>query len=435
MARFRSLILLLVAMVLVTACGGGGTTAQPTSAPAANAPTNAPAAAEATAAPAEATAAPAEATAAPAEATAAPTAEATAAPAAEATAAPAEALEVDKSKLSKTLNLYNWADYIDPGVLEDFEAEYGVKVTVDVFDSNEDMIGKVRPGNSGYDIVFPSDYAVDIMARENLLAKLDKAMLPNLKNIKPDLLNLYYDKGNVYSMPYNTGLTGLAYDKTQFDTPPDSWGIVFDPAMSEKLKGQFSMLDDPREVPGAAMKYIGKSLNGTDAADLAKIEEILKAQKASPKLSGYDSSNYGRQLASGQVVIAHAYNNGALQARMGLEGDEGFPGNPNIGFFIPKEGGTIWQDNMCIMADSPNAYTAHVFINYMMRPEVAAKNEEYVLGLTPNAEAEKLLPADLQELFKEGFAPDAETLKRVEWIERNDKTSAYAELWTRVKGE
>ena len=433
MARLKFLALLLVAMMLVTACGGGGTTAQPTSAPSGSAPTNAPAAAEPTAAPAEPTAAAAEPTAAPAEPTAA-AAEPTAA-SAEATTAPAEAMEVDKSKLSATLNLYNWADYIDPAVLEDFEAEYGVKVTVDVFDSNEDMIGKVRPGNSGYDIVFPSDYAVDIMARENLLAELDKAMLPNLKNIKPDLLDLYYDKGNVYSIPYNTGLTGLAYDKSQFDTPPDSWGVVFDPAMSEQLKGQFSMLDDAREVPGAAMKYIGKSLNGTDEADLAKVEEILKAQKASSKLSGYDSSNYSRQLSSGQVVIAHAYNNGALQARMGLEGDEGYPGNPNIGFFIPKEGGTIWQDNLCILADSPNAYTAHVFIDYMMRPEVAAKNEEYVLGLTPNAEAEKLLPAELQELFKEGFAPDAETLKRVEWIERNDKTSAYDDLWTRVKGE
>jgi spermidine/putrescine transport system substrate-binding protein len=439
MARLKFLVLLLVATMVVTACGGGGGAAQPTAATSGGAPTEAPgstaAAPEPTAAP-EATAAPAaEATAAPAAEATAPAAEATAAPAAEATAAPAAELEVDKSKLSQTLNLYNWADYIEPAVLEDFEKEYGVKVAVDVFDSNEDMIGKVRPGNSGYDIVFPSDYAVDIMARENLLAKLDKSMLPNLKNIKPDLLDLYYDKGNVYSIPYNTGLTGLAYDKTQFDTTPDSWGVVFDPAQSEQLKGQFSMLDDAREVPGAAMKYLGKSLNGTDSADLAKVEEILKAQKASPKLSGYDSSNYGRQLASGQVVIAHAYNNAALQARMGLEGDEGFPGNPNVGFFIPKEGGTIWQDNMCILADSPNAYTAHVFINYMMRPDVAAKNEEYVLGLTPNAEAEKLLSPELQELFKEGFAPDAETLKRVEWIERNDKTSAYDELWTRVKGE
>jgi spermidine/putrescine transport system substrate-binding protein len=183
------------------------------------------------------------------------------------------------------------------------------------------------------------------------------------------------------------------------------------------------------------MRYIGKSLNGTDAADLAKVEEMLIAQKA--LIAGYDSSNYSRNLASGQVVIAHAYNNGALQARMGIEGDDGYPGNPNIGFFIPKEGGTIWQDNLCILAGipEPNIYTAHVFIDYMMRPDVAAKNELYVLGLTPNAEAEKLLPADLQELFKEGFAPDAETLKRVEWIERNDKTSAYDDLWTKVKGE
>ncbi len=108
--------------------------------------------------------------------------------------------------------LYNWADYIDPAVLEGFEQEYGVKVIADVYDSNEDMIGKVRPGGSGYDIVIPSDYAVDIMARERLLAPLDKSLLPNFKNMKPDLLDLYYDKGNTVSVPYNTGTTGLAYD-------------------------------------------------------------------------------------------------------------------------------------------------------------------------------------------------------------------------------
>jgi spermidine/putrescine transport system substrate-binding protein len=436
MARIKHMALLLAVLLIVTACGGGAV--QPPAAP-----TNAPAAAapEPTAAPAApAATAPPEATTAP-EATAAPAAEATAAPAAEATAAPAADLVVDKSKLSPQLHLFNWADYINQEVIDDFEKEYGVKVVVDVFDSNEDMIGKVRPGGSGYDIVFPSDYAVDIMARDKLLTPLDKTLLPNFKNMKKDLLDLYYDKGNVYSAPYNTGTTGLAYDATQFDTPPDSWGAVFDPKQVALLKGEFSMLDDAREVPGAALRFIGKSLNDTDAPDLKQIEDLLKAQKSlkdargDTALARYDSSSVGRNLAGGTIVLGHIYNNTALQARLGLEGDDGYPGNPNIHFFIPKEGGTIWQDNMCILADSPNQYTAHVFINYMMRPDVAAKNEQYILGVTPNAEAEKLLPADLQELFKEGFAPDEETLKRLEWIERNDKTGVFDDIWTAVHGE
>jgi spermidine/putrescine transport system substrate-binding protein len=139
------------------------------------------------------------------------------------------------------------------------------------------------------------------------------------------------------------------------------------------------------------------------------------------------------QPAAGEIIAGHIYNNNALQARLGIEGD--YSGNPDIVFVIPKEGGTVWQDNMCIVADSPNQYTAHVFINYMMRPEVAAKNAAFNLGVPPNADAEKLLDPKVQELFKEGFAPDAETLKRLEWIVRNDKTGAFTDLWTAVKGE
>jgi spermidine/putrescine transport system substrate-binding protein len=427
MARLRLQLVLLVILLVATACGSGGAASQPTAAPLGGADT------QATAAPAvsEATAV--------VEATVAdqPTAVAAETAAVEqptaASGGAADELQVDKSKLSSELHVYNWADYIEPEIITDFEGEYGVKVTVEVYSNNEDMIAKVRPGNSGYDIVVPSDYAVDLMARDNLLTPLDKSLLPNLKNINTGLLDLYYDKGNKFSVPYNTGMTGIGYDKTKFPTPPDSWGVLFDPAQAEKFQGQFTMLDDEREVPGAALRYTGKSLNDTDPADLKKVEDILKTQK--PFVSAYDTDNAGRKLASGEVIMAHIYNNTALQARLGLEGNEGYAGNPNIGFFIPKEGATIWQDNLAILADAPNKYTAHVFLNYLMRPEVAAKNEEYILGVTPNVEAEKLLPADLQALFKEGFAPDAETLKRLEWIEFNDKTTAISDLWTAVKGE
>lgn len=397
MNRLKVVIPLLVVLLVLTACGSSASQSAPT---------------------------------APAASTDSPTAVTTGE-----TGGETSADGVDRSKLSAQLNVYNWADYIDPEILTDFEQEYGVKVIVDVYDSNEDMIGKVRPGGSGYDVVVPSDYAVDIMVRENLLEPLDKSLLTNFGNLKPELLDLYYDKGNVYSVPYNTGTSGIAYDASQFDTPPDSWAIVFDPEQVATLKGQFSMLDDSREVPGAALRYIGRSLNDTDPEALKQVEQILKQQKASPMLASYDSSNSSRNLASGAIVLANIYNNNALQARMGLEGDDGYPGNENIRYFVPKEGGTIWQDNLAILADSPNKYTAHVFINYLLRPEVAAKNEEYILGITPNAEAEKLLPAELQELFKEGFAPDEETMKRLEWIERNDETVAFDDLWTAVKGE
>ncbi|MBC8077125.1 MAG: spermidine/putrescine ABC transporter substrate-binding protein, partial [Chloroflexales bacterium] len=338
---------------------------------------------------------------------------------------------VDKAKLAETLNVYAWSDYIAPETVKGFEDEYGVKVSIDTYGNNEDMIAKVRPGSSGYDVVQPSDYAVQIMASDKLLAPLDKAMLPNLSSIKPENLDLYFDKGNVYSVPFNYGTTGLAYSKKAFPTPPDSWAVVFDAAQAEQRKGQFSMLDDSREVPGAALKYLGKSLNDTDAANLAQAEELLKAQK--PFLASYDSDTVSRKLAAGEIVIAQCYNGVALQARMGIEGD--FDGNADIGFFIPKEGGTIWQDNFAVLADSPNQYTAFVFLNYMLRPEVAAQNTAYNLGLSPNADAEKLLPADIATLYNEGFAPSADTIKRLEWIERNDKTGAFDTLWTAVKGE
>ena len=329
--------------------------------------------------------------------------------------------------------MYNWADYIDPDVLEQFKSEYGVDVTVDVYDNNEDMIAKVRSGGSGYDIVFPSDYAVEIMAQENLLAPLDKTLLPNMKHLKPANMGLYYDKENTYSLPYNLGLTGIGYLKSKFPTPPDSWSIFFDPAQAEQTQkdGGFTMLDDEREVPGAALRYLGKSLNDTDPADLKQVEEILKAQK--PFVSAYDSSSVSRKLSSGEIIAAHIYSVSALQAQLGLAGE--YPGNPDVQFIVPKEGGTIWQDNMAVVASSANIYTAHVLINFLMRPDIAAKNADYVLGVTPNAAAEEFLSDDLKNAYKAGYAPNDAMMSRLEWIVRNDQTSAFTDLWTAVKGE
>lgn len=418
MARAKLIPLLLAVLVAVAACGGTTQTPSPTAAPAAPAPTAAPAAPAATSAPA-----------APAT---------TAAP-----AAPAGDLQVDRSKLSAELKFYTWTDYIDPSIIEEFEKEYGVKVIMDVFDANEDMIAKVKTGNSGYDIVVPSDYAVEIMWRDGLLQPIDKALIPNLANVDPELLNKYFDEGNKFSVPYMYGISGLAYNKAKFQElglpAPDSWSALFDVEQLKKYQekdrqqGGFgvSMLDDERETPGAALKYLGKSLNDTNPESLQKAEEILKTQK--DYIAAYNSSDVNRKLAGGEYVISHAWSGMAMQARNGL-GSE-FPGNPDIVFVMPKEGGMIWMDNLAILRDSPHAYTAHVFMNYLLRPDISARNTEYIGYLTPNLKARDLLSPETKERYAEGFAPDAEMYKRLEWAVRNETTKAFTDLWTSLKGQ
>jgi spermidine/putrescine transport system substrate-binding protein len=331
----------------------------------------------------------------------------------------------------ETLYLYNWGDYIDPALLEEFTTETGIAVVVDTFETNEDMIAKVRAGGSGYDVVVPSDYAVQVMRAENLLAPIDRTKLSNAGNLDPQLQGLYFDPENAHSVPYLYGTTGIAYSKAQFPDGVDSWAALFDPAQLEAVRGKASMLDDEREAPGAALRYLGASLNATDAATLGRAQELLLAQK--PYLAAYNSGNFQRLLASGEYVLAQAFSGDALLARRGLQ-DE-FSGNPDIAFVIPKEGGTIWMDNLAILEESPRKEAAHRLIDFMLRPDVAARNAEFVGYLTPNVPARERLSEEMRALYAEGFAPDAATYERLEWIERGPGSEVFGELWARVKGE
>jgi spermidine/putrescine transport system substrate-binding protein len=362
-------------------------------------------------------------------ASAEPAAQATEAPAAGGEAGAATTDGVDRAQLASELYLYNWSDYIDETLLADFEAEYGVKVVLDTYDSNEDMLAKIRAGNSGYDIIVPSDYAVDIAIKEGLVQELDFANIPNFKHIKPEYTKTYFDPEQKYSVPYFVGTTGIAYNQKFFPTPPDSWAALFDPAQLEPSAGKVSMLDDERESIGAALIYLGKTLNDTDPAALQEAQELLLAQK--PLLAAYNSSDYNRKLAGEEVVIAHAWNGGAAQAYSGIDD---LPGNPDIRYVIPKEGGTIWQDNFMVVNDSPNKYTAEVFINFMLRPEIGARNTDYVFYVTPNAEAEKLLSEETKAVFALGFAPTPEEVQRLQWIKRSDaNNTVFSDIWTSVK--
>ena len=330
---------------------------------------------------------------------------------------------VDRSKLAKELHLYNWSEYIDETIFDDFQKEYGVKVIEDNFASNEEMIAKLRAGNPGYDLIVPSDYAVEILAKENLLLKLDKSLIPNLQNINPANLKLYYDPNNDYTAPYQWGTTGIAYNTKNFPQPPDSSAVLFDPKQVCKYKGKVSMLDDEREVIGAALRYKGYSVNDTDPAHLKEVEDILLKQKDC--LAGYNSDNFNETLAAEEVVLAHAWSGGAALATQS---------NENIAYFIPKEGGVIWQDNIAIPKGAPNAYTANVFINFLLRPDEGAKISEYTLYLTPNNAAKEALSDDVKELLAQ-FEPDDATRQRLEWLKKAENTTIYSDVWTRVKSK
>lgn len=416
MNRWMSMLALLL-VLLMAACAGG---------PPAEAPT--PETTDEEAAPTEEEAASEE------EDEAAPEEDEAAPDAGEEEAAPdedemvaANQLEVDRSQLSEELYLFNWSEYLDPALLDAFEEEYGVRVIEDFYDANESMLPKIRTGNSGYDIVVPSDYAVQILREEDLLAPLDKSLLPNLEYINPALLDLYYDPGNAYSVPYFWGTTGLAYNTEYFDEPPTSWSVLFEQESLEEISGRFTMLEDSRETPAAALAYLGHSINTTDEAALQEAKELLIAQK--PSVAAYDSSNANLKLATEEIIIAHTYDGSAATARLGIEDK---PGNPNIAYTIPEEGGVIWQDNMAIVAESPNQYTAHVFLNFLMRPDIAAQNADYVLYLTPNEGAEPLLAEETQDIF-DAIAPDEGIMNQLQWIQRSEETDAlYNELWTEV---
>jgi spermidine/putrescine transport system substrate-binding protein len=402
MNRVRLLSLLVLLIATLAACGSPATT------PAAEGPT-----------------------AAETEPTDVPTSAAETAATESAAAEPAAgSAAVDRSRLDTELFFYNWGDYIDEEILEDFKNEFGVTVNLDTYDTNEDMLAKIRPGNSGYDVIVPSDYAVDILIKEGLVAKLDKANIPNIGNLDPSYMNLYYDPGNEYSVPYFVGVTGIAYNKTVITTPPDTWAALFDPARLEPYKGKVSMLDDERESIGAALIYLGTSINDTDPANLAKAEELLQAQK--PLLAAYNSSDFNRKLAAEEVVIAHAWNGSAGQAYTGLDD---FPGNPDIGFVVPKEGGAIWQDNLMIVGDTSRKYTAEVFINYLLDAEVGAKNTDYILYGTPNVEAAKLIAPETKAVFDAGFGPPgSELIERLQWIKRSEgNNTIFSDVWTRIK--
>ncbi len=327
----------------------------------------------------------------------------------------------EEQKLADELHVYNWSEYIDPQIYEDFEAEFGVHVVEDTFASNEELLAKLQAGATGYDVIVPSDYMVEIMIEEGILAKLDQDNIPNITNIDAKFADPPYDPGMVYCVPYQWGTTGIGYNGDAFDEPPDSWAYIFDPALASEYAGQFTMLNDSRESMGAALKYLGYSVNSTSEAELTEARDLLAQQKE--LVYAYDSDQYEDLISSDETVMAHGWSGDFF---MVAEEDE------RIWYAIPKEGGVIWADNLCIPQSASSKYTAEAFINYLLRPEVGATISNFTWYASPNAASTEFIDAEILE--EPAIYPPAEVMAKLEWLEDvGEATPLYERFWTEVK--
>jgi spermidine/putrescine transport system substrate-binding protein len=291
------------------------------------------------------------------------------------------------------LNLYNWSEYIDPDLKDAFAAEYGVAVNESNYDSNEAMQPIISAGNSGYDVIVPSDYMVSIMIESGDLMALDKAAIPNLANLSPEFASgLPYDPAGDYSVPYQWGTTGLAVDlAVAGDDVPETWGLVFDTDLAEQygFVGATTLLNDPRETLGAALKYLGYSLNTTDEAQLDEAKQLVA--EATERIAAFESDQYDELLATGQTALAHGYSGNFL-----VQFDEADDPDQYT-YFVPEEGGTRWVDNMAVVIDAPHPCTAHTFINFILDAENGAALTNWNYYASPNAASEPLIDPEILE--------------------------------------
>jgi putrescine transport system substrate-binding protein len=334
----------------------------------------------------------------------------------------------------KVLNVFNWSDYIDPKVIEDFQKETGIKVRYDVFDSNEVLETKLLTGNSGYDLVVPSAYFLERQIKAGVFGKLDKAKLPNLANLDPDIMQRAagHDPGGQYGVVYMWGTTGIGYnaDKVKAimpNAPVDSWSLVFDPAVISKFKGcGVSVLEDPTDMVATMLLYLGKNPNSESEADLKLAEERLLAIR--PYIRLITSSQYIEALANGEICIAVGYSGDVLQARdRAAEAGKAV----DIRFSIPKEGALMWFDTLAIPADAKHPGNAHLFIDYLLRPDVAARNSDFVNYANANAKATELVKEELRN--DTSIYPSAETKARLQpnLSKSADFTRLLNRTWTR----
>jgi putrescine transport system substrate-binding protein len=337
----------------------------------------------------------------------------------------------------RTVNFYNWSNYIAPGVLEDFTKETGIKVVYDTFDANETLETRLLAGKSGYDVVVPTAYFLQRQIKANVFQKLDKAKLPNLANAWPFVTQHLstYDPGNVYAVNYMWGTTGIGYNVKKVreilgdEGKIDSWDIVFKPENLAKFRDcGVHMLDSADDIFPAALDYLGLDPNSTKQADLERAADLVG--KIRPYVRKFHSSEYLSALATGEICLVVGWSGDIMQAKSrAAEAKNGI----EIGYVIPKEGAQMFFDNLAIPADAQHVAEAYELIDYLNRPEVAAKNSDFLSYANGNLASQKLV--DPKILGDKNIYPDDATLQKLFVITARDPATQRIinRLWTKVK--
>lgn len=318
-----------------------------------------------------------------------------------------------------TLYIFTWAGYTDKDLLDRFYQETGITVIADVFDSNEAMLAKVQAGGAAaYSIIYPSDYMVEKMRDLDLLTKLDHSLLLGIDDLFPQFIDPVYDPGGNYSVPLSWGTTGLIYNSSLLEEAPEDWDYLWE--NREQLSKRMTLLEDQREVIGAALRKLGYSYNTTDADYVRQAyEDLLILMPFVASLTNY---NWRSQMLTGDLKLAMCYSSDAAEIA---------PENEDLRYITPASGSSLWTDTLVIPKAAPNIQGAYKWINFMLQPEIAAEVVERLSFATPSVAAYKLLPEELRDdptLFPpESVISSCESLAPL-----GDFEEVYDRYWTRL---
>ena len=319
----------------------------------------------------------------------------------------------------KEIVVYNWEDYIDESVNDLFEEETGIKVNYVRFTTNEDMYAKLVSGASDYDVIFPSDYMIERLIKEDRLHEINFSNIPEFKNIESNLKNPEYDPDNKFSVPYMWGTLGILYDTTKVSEPIDSWDALWD----TQYAGNVIMIDSVRDAMGIALIRAGYSPNSRVEQELEAAKEALMQQKESGVIQKYALDEAKDIMKRSVATMAVVYSGDAITA---------MEENENLAYVVPKEGSNIWYDSLVIPKNSKNAEAAEKYINFICRADVALKNADAIGYSSPNAEAKKLM--DEETLADETIYPSEDVVaKCIMFIDLGDALEQYDDIWTQIK--
>ncbi len=329
------------------------------------------------------------------------------------------ALSLGTGLAEGVVNVFNWEDYINEDVIKMFEEETGIKVNYMRFTLNEDMMVQVRTSPGSFDVVFPSDYAIERMIAEDLVQPIDFDKVPNAAQILDWLQTPDYDPEHKYSVPYMWGTVGILYNTTKVEEPITSWGQLFD----EKYKDQVFMMDSPRDTLGIALKYLGYSVNSKNPAEIQEAANLLIEQKQKGIVKAYQVDETKDKMVAGEAALALVWS-GDAQYAINL--------NPDLAYVVPEEGSNVWVDGMVITKTAANPDNAHAFIDFLSRPEIAAMNVEYIEYSTPNQGAIELLGDDY--IDNPNLNPGMDVIENCEFFHDNhDVKVLYDTYWGMVK--